>query len=215
MFGDDVKESKLPEKVLQCCNGFNVSSPIQSHAWPFLLDSRDLIGIAKIGSELSTAREKNGIYIPQDRYLQEEAQKKAMTKKIECMELDSESKDKQLMELQELSNSQQLYTTELSDKLEKTRGELEETKSSLLDLEEKYEQAQTTIKEKEFLISNLLKSDLEGFLNMDCPKPRTLGSSCVGYCLHSLNYSSSPSFSTDCYGRNSRKSGEFENHVLF
>ncbi|KAK9145613.1 hypothetical protein Sjap_005516 [Stephania japonica] len=61
-----------------------------------------------------------------------------MTEKIERMERDSESKDKQLMELQELSNSQQLYTTELSDKLEKTRGELEETKSSLLDLEKKY-----------------------------------------------------------------------------
>ncbi|KAK9155812.1 hypothetical protein Sjap_003292 [Stephania japonica] len=77
-----------------------------------------------------------------------------MTEKIERMELDSESKDKQLMELQELSNSQQLYTTELSDKLEKTR-------------KKKYGQAQTTIKEKEFLSSNLLKSDLEGFLNMD------------------------------------------------
>ncbi|KAK9153397.1 hypothetical protein Sjap_000877 [Stephania japonica] len=77
----------------------------------------------------------------------------AMTVKIERMELDSESKDK------ELSNSQQLYTTELSEKLKKTQGELEETKSSLLDLEEKYGQAQTTIKEKEFLISNLLKSD--------------------------------------------------------
>ncbi|KAK9091117.1 hypothetical protein Sjap_015008 [Stephania japonica] len=76
-----------------------------------------------------------------------------MTVKIERMELDSESKDK------ELSNSQQLYTTELSEKLKKTQGELEETKSSLLDLEEKYGQAQTTIKEKEFLISNLLKSE--------------------------------------------------------
>ncbi|KAK9126879.1 hypothetical protein Scep_015725 [Stephania cephalantha] len=115
--------------------------------------------IDRLKQELCAAREKNGIYIPQDRYLQEEAQKKAMTEKIERMELDSESKDKQLMELQELSNSQQLYTTELSDKLEKTQGELEETRSSLLDLEEKYGQAQTTIKEKEFLIFNLLKSE--------------------------------------------------------
>ncbi|KAK9144216.1 hypothetical protein Sjap_004119 [Stephania japonica] len=61
VYGNDVKESKykplssfveskLPEKVLQCCNGFSKPSPIQSHAWPFLLDGRDLIGIAKTGS---------------------------------------------------------------------------------------------------------------------------------------------------------------------
>ncbi|KAK9090581.1 hypothetical protein Sjap_023758 [Stephania japonica] len=43
----------LLEKVLQCSNGFNVPSPIQSHAWPLLLDSRDLIGIAKTGSAVN------------------------------------------------------------------------------------------------------------------------------------------------------------------
>ncbi|CAN0842981.1 DEAD-box ATP-dependent RNA helicase 5 [Linum grandiflorum] len=43
-------ESKLPEKVLECCQGFENPSPIQSHAWPFLLDGRDFIGIAKTGS---------------------------------------------------------------------------------------------------------------------------------------------------------------------
>ena len=35
---------------------------------------------------------------------------------------------------------------------------LEETEQSLFDLEEKHTQANATIKEKEFLISNLLKS---------------------------------------------------------
>ncbi|KAF9605334.1 hypothetical protein IFM89_016099 [Coptis chinensis] len=55
--GNDVKEvkytalssfdeAKLPEEVLECCKGFNKPSPIQSHAWPFLLDGRDFIGIA-------------------------------------------------------------------------------------------------------------------------------------------------------------------------
>ncbi|CAN1857439.1 DEAD-box ATP-dependent RNA helicase 5 [Linum perenne] len=43
-------QSKLPEKVLKCCQGFETPSPIQSHAWPFLLDGRDFIGIAKTGS---------------------------------------------------------------------------------------------------------------------------------------------------------------------
>lgn len=115
--------------------------------------------IDRLKQEVYAAREKNGIYIPRDRYLQEEAEKKAMAEKIERMELDSESKDKQLMELQELYNSQLLLTAELSEKLEKTEKKLEETENSLFDLEEKHRQANATIKEKEFLISNLLKSE--------------------------------------------------------
>ncbi|KAG4384698.1 hypothetical protein GLYMA_13G330600v4 [Glycine max] len=110
-------------------------------------------------TEVYAAREKNGIYVPRDRYLHEEAEKKAMTEKIERMELEAESKDKQLVELQELYNSQQLLTDELSVKLEKTEKSLEETEQSLFDLEERHKQANATIKEKEFLISNLLKSE--------------------------------------------------------
>ncbi|CAN8290431.1 unnamed protein product [Cochlearia groenlandica] len=43
-------EANLPENVLSCCKTFQKPSPIQSHSWPFLLDGRDLIGIAKTGS---------------------------------------------------------------------------------------------------------------------------------------------------------------------
>ncbi|KAI4356104.1 hypothetical protein L6164_000151 [Bauhinia variegata] len=115
--------------------------------------------IDRLKQEVYAAREKNGIYIPRDRFLSEEAEKKAMAEKIERMELEAESKDKQLMELQELYNSQQLLSAELSDKLEKTEKSLEETERSLFDLEERHKQANATIKEKEFLISNLLKSE--------------------------------------------------------
>ncbi|KAM7507264.1 hypothetical protein LguiA_017717 [Lonicera macranthoides] len=40
----------LPKEVLECCKNFDKPSPIQSHSWPFLLDGRDLIGIAATGS---------------------------------------------------------------------------------------------------------------------------------------------------------------------
>ncbi|XP_077244785.1 DEA(D/H)-box RNA helicase family protein [Tasmannia lanceolata] len=43
-------ESGLPNEVLECCKNFSSPSPIQSHAWPFLLDGRDFIGIAATGS---------------------------------------------------------------------------------------------------------------------------------------------------------------------
>ncbi|CAK7356037.1 unnamed protein product [Dovyalis caffra] len=43
-------EAKLSDNVLECCKNFKNPSPIQAHAWPFLLDERDFIGIAKTGS---------------------------------------------------------------------------------------------------------------------------------------------------------------------
>ncbi|WOL16649.1 DEAD-box ATP-dependent RNA helicase 5 [Canna indica] len=43
-------ESGLPKEVLDCCKSFSKPSPIQSRAWPFLLDGRDFIGIAATGS---------------------------------------------------------------------------------------------------------------------------------------------------------------------
>ncbi|CAN1145683.1 Kinesin-like protein KIN-5D [Linum perenne] len=115
--------------------------------------------IDRLKQEVYAAREKNGIYIPRDRYLLEEAEKKAMAEKIELMEVNSESKDKQLMEIQELYNSQLHLTADLTEKLDKTKRKLEETEDSLSDLQEKHLQANATIKEKEFLISNLLKSE--------------------------------------------------------
>ncbi|KAM7278422.1 hypothetical protein ACFE04_005556 [Oxalis oulophora] len=115
--------------------------------------------IDRLKQEVYAAREKNGIYIPRDRYLQEEAEKKAMAEKIERMESDSDSKDKQVAELRELYNSQLNLTAELTEKLETTEKKLEETERSLFDLEEKHRQANATIREKEFLIANLLKSE--------------------------------------------------------
>lgn len=44
------QEVDVPQNVLNCCKDFERPSPIQAHAWPFLLDGRDLIGIAATGS---------------------------------------------------------------------------------------------------------------------------------------------------------------------
>lgn len=115
--------------------------------------------IDRLKQEVYAAREKNGIYIPRDRYLQEEAEKKALTEKVEKMELELESKDKQLVGIQELHNSQQQLTAELSNKLERTEKKLAETEHALFELEEKHRQANATIKEKEYIISNLLRSE--------------------------------------------------------
>ncbi|CAK9169081.1 unnamed protein product [Ilex paraguariensis] len=115
--------------------------------------------IDRLKQELHATREKNGIYIPRDRYLSEEAAKKAMAEKLGRLELDSKFKDKQLMDLRELYIYQQQLTTDLSEKLERTQGEFEQTEQALFDLDGRFRQANDTIKEKEYLIFNLLGSE--------------------------------------------------------
>lgn len=115
--------------------------------------------IDRLKQEVYAAREKNGIYIPRERFLQEEAEKKAMTEKIERMETEFELKDTQLVGLQDLYNSQQKLNAELSEKLDKTQRKLEDTENQFLDLEERFRQAKCTIREKEYLIMNLLQSE--------------------------------------------------------
>ncbi|KAG6489133.1 hypothetical protein ZIOFF_050391 [Zingiber officinale] len=126
--------------------------------------------IDRLKQEVFAAREKNGIYIPRDRYLIEEAEKKAMTEKIEKLEVDLDSKDKQLVGLQELYSSQKILSADLSVKLEKTQKKLVGTEHAYSDLEERYRQANSKIKEKEFLIINLLKSVLDVFLLLQTEK---------------------------------------------
>jgi kinesin family protein 11 len=67
--------------------------------------------------------------------------------------------EQQLVELKELYDAEQLLSAELSEKLGKTQKDLEDTKNVLHDLEEKYNEAESTIKEKEYVIFNLLKSE--------------------------------------------------------
>ncbi|CAN1775592.1 Kinesin-like protein KIN-5D [Linum perenne] len=105
--------------------------------------------IDRLRQELHAAREKNGIYVPANRYLTDEAERKvqsysftiigfvncdnhtasdlsiiaqALAEKVELMQLELDIKDKQLTELQSLSDNQQLQIAELGGKLQKTQA---------------------------------------------------------------------------------------------
>ncbi|THG19576.1 hypothetical protein TEA_013990 [Camellia sinensis var. sinensis] len=69
------------------------------------------------------------------------------------------NRPEQLMELQELYINQQQLVEELSEKLEITQREFEQTGQAILDLEERYSQSNEKIKEKDYLIFNLLGSE--------------------------------------------------------
>lgn len=115
--------------------------------------------IERLKQDVRAAREKNGVYLPRDRYVQEEAEKKAMSEKIDRMECELDFKDKHLNELRELYTSQQNACTDLKNKLEAANKKLEDTEEALRDLHEKQRQANYTIKEKEFIISTMLQSE--------------------------------------------------------
>lgn len=115
--------------------------------------------IDRLKQELRDTREKNGIYVRQENYRNEEPAKQAMAEQLEHLKLESGYKNKQLMELQELYNYQQQMATELSEKLEKTEKEFQQSKQAMVDLEEKQSRASETVKEKEYLIVNLLGSE--------------------------------------------------------
>ncbi|KAK8914324.1 125 kDa kinesin-related protein [Platanthera zijinensis] len=115
--------------------------------------------IDRLKQELYAAREKNGIYIPKDCFIQDEASKKAMSEKLERLEVELESRNRELAGLKDLCNLQKLLHVHLSDKLEKTQRLLDEKEHSFSDLEQHYKQANLAIQEKEHLIANLLKSE--------------------------------------------------------
>ncbi|KAL0426369.1 UNVERIFIED_CONTAM: Kinesin-like protein KIN-5A [Sesamum latifolium] len=96
--------------------------------------------IDRLKQELHAAREKNGVYVPQDNEHSQEATRK------------------QLMELQELYMYQQRLTVDLKDKLESTQRELMKTRESLFNLEGQYRQAKDVNKDKEVMIFNILCS---------------------------------------------------------
>ncbi|RYR38165.1 hypothetical protein Ahy_A09g043133 isoform B [Arachis hypogaea] len=87
--------------------------------------------IKRMKEDVRAAREKNGVYISHERFAKEEAEKKAKDERIEQIEND-------------LSLSQ--------------KEKLEKTSNSLRDLQENYRMVVSTLKEKEYTISKLLKS---------------------------------------------------------
>ncbi|KAM7468134.1 hypothetical protein LguiB_015696 [Lonicera macranthoides] len=69
------------------------------------------------------------------------------------------NRPEKLMKLQDLYLYQQQLSTELTEKFEGTKKKFEQTEQALFDIEDKYRYANETIKEREYLIFNLLGSE--------------------------------------------------------
>ncbi|XP_027903365.1 kinesin-like protein KIN-5C [Vigna unguiculata] len=121
---------------------------------------KDLYGeIERLKAEVYATREKNGVYIPKERYYQEESEKKAMSDQIEQMGLTIETQQKQLDDLQNKLVDQIQQCSDLSNKLDNTEKNLNKTSKLLANREEELKKCQYTLKEKDFIISEQRKAE--------------------------------------------------------
>ncbi|KAL9332105.1 hypothetical protein ACSQ67_001715 [Phaseolus vulgaris] len=121
---------------------------------------KDLYGeIERLKAEVYATREKNGVYIPKERYYQEESEKKAMSDQIEQMGVTIETQQKQLEDLQNKYVDQIQQCSNLSNKLDSTEKNLNKTSKLLANTEEELKKCQYTLKEKDFVISEQRKAE--------------------------------------------------------
>ncbi|CAL9149954.1 unnamed protein product [Musa hybrid cultivar] len=115
--------------------------------------------IEKLKQDVRAAREKNGIYIPQERFLQDEAEKKATHEKLDVLEFDLDHARKQADRFQELYHAEQERNLDLESKLKECKTNLEGNKKAYLELQEILMRSNLMLKEREYIISNLLDSE--------------------------------------------------------
>ncbi|XP_073098956.1 kinesin-like protein KIN-5C [Elaeis guineensis] len=121
---------------------------------------KDLYGeIERLKAEVYAAREKVGVYIPKERYYQEESERKAMTEQIEQMGVLLDNNQKHIEDLQEKYNAQLQQSSDLSKKLDATEKSLEYSSKLLATARDDLTLAQYTMKEKDFIISEQRKAE--------------------------------------------------------
>ncbi|KAI5057401.1 hypothetical protein GOP47_0027416 [Adiantum capillus-veneris] len=121
---------------------------------------KELYGeIDRLKTELHAAREKNGVYIPRERYYQDEADKKAMAERMERVEEDLACTRKLLEEMQARYESEHDLCNHINAQLDLKQQDLEVTKQFLLDTKEDIKQASTKLSQKDFVISSQQQSE--------------------------------------------------------
>ncbi|CAN7062062.1 unnamed protein product [Brassica rapa subsp. trilocularis] len=121
---------------------------------------KDLYGeIERLKAEVYASREKNGVYMPKERYYQEESERKAMADQIEQMGGRIENYQKKLEELEDKYTGQVRECSDLTSRLDNTEKNLSQTSKMLASTDEELKKSQYAMKEKDFIISEQKKSE--------------------------------------------------------
>ncbi|KAL6907643.1 hypothetical protein ACP4OV_002682 [Aristida adscensionis] len=121
----------------------------------------------RMKQDVKAAREKNGIYVPHDRFVLEEAEKKTMREIIENLELSLEKQKKEAEKFKGLYLEEQEHSLDLESQNKDLKITLERWKGKFQNLQEAHSRANTSLKEKDFIISNLLSAE---HLILECAK---------------------------------------------
>ncbi|KAI3742366.1 hypothetical protein L1987_60046 [Smallanthus sonchifolius] len=121
---------------------------------------KDLYGeIERLKAEVYASREKSGVYLPKERYYQEEMERKTMADQMEQMGIKIENQQKQFEELQTQFNARVEECSDLSCKLESTQNTLNQTNKVLANTEETLKNCQYELKERDFIILEQKKAE--------------------------------------------------------
>ncbi|XP_023734306.1 kinesin-like protein KIN-5C [Lactuca sativa] len=121
---------------------------------------KDLYGeIERLKAEVFASREKSGVYLPKERYYQEEMERKSMADQIEQMGIKIETQQKDFEELQTQFNARVEECSNLSNKLESTQNKLNQTNNVLANTEETLKKCQYALKQRDFIIEEQKKAE--------------------------------------------------------
>ncbi|EER95074.2 kinesin-like protein KIN-5B isoform X2 [Sorghum bicolor] len=112
--------------------------------------------LERMKQDVKAARERNGIYIPHERFVLDEAERKKMKEKIENLELSLEKQNKEVEKFKGFYLAEQECRLDLESQNKDLKVNLENWKGKFLDLQEVHCRAK---REKDFIISNLLHSE--------------------------------------------------------
>ncbi|XP_011019903.1 PREDICTED: 125 kDa kinesin-related protein [Populus euphratica] len=115
--------------------------------------------IERLKEDVRAAREKNGVYVPHEKFAQEEAEKKLRIEKIEQLENELSLRENQADRYNELYLTEKEKKIDVERELMDFKMMLEKSNNKRLDLEENLRVAISTLKEKEIIISKLLSSE--------------------------------------------------------
>ncbi|KAF2568796.1 hypothetical protein F2Q68_00028075 [Brassica cretica] len=115
--------------------------------------------LERMKEDVRAARDRNGIYIAQERYAQEEAEKKAKMERIEQLENDLNLTEREASKFRGLYVTEKEKLLDVESDLKDCKRNLDNTNKELHDLKENYIQVISKLKEREAIISRMKASE--------------------------------------------------------
>ncbi|CAH2058909.1 unnamed protein product [Thlaspi arvense] len=115
--------------------------------------------LERMKEDVRAARDRNGIYIAQERYAQEEAEKKARIERIEQLENDLNLTESEASKFRDLYMTENEKLLDVESDLKDCKRNLDNNNKELLALKENYSQVVSKLKEREAIISRMKVSE--------------------------------------------------------